>query len=127
MQGCGPAVKCALVVALAALWGMPSPAQTSSSPPPSSSSSSSQRVSPEHSGAAQDLTVTVTDENGVAVASARVQLQAPPPALPLRCQTDFAGRCEFPDVPSGAYDLRVEKSGFYAVVQPDVRLGITAN
>src|SRR5580658_2656834 len=127
MQGCGPAVKCALVVALAALWGMPSPAQTSSSPPPSSSSSSSQRVSPEHSGAAQDLTVTVTDENGVAVASARVQLQAPPPALALRCETDFDGHCEFTNLSSGTYELRVEKTGYYALVQTNVPVGVTAN
>jgi|HubBroStandDraft_1064217.scaffolds.fasta_scaffold03462_5 hypothetical protein len=116
MLGRSASVRCVFVFALAALWVPSSPAQTISSP-----------SSSEHPAAAQKLTVTVTDENGVAVASARVQLQAPPPSIPLRCQTDFAGRCEFPDVPSGAYDLRVEKSGFYAVVQPDVRLGITAN
>src|SRR5580692_11273900 len=115
MPGRSATVRSGFVFALAALWMTSSLAQTTSPP------------SPEHLSAVQKLTVTVTDENGVAVASARVQLQPRPPAIPLRCQTDFAGRCEFPDVPSGAYDLRVEKSGFYAVVQPDVRLGITAN
>ncbi len=110
-------MKRALLLVLAALWVMPAPAQTSSS---------SQRLSPEHSVAAQKLTVTVTDENGVAVVSARVQLQAPPPALPLRCETDFAGHCEFANLPSAIYELTVEKTGFYALVQPDVQGG-TAN
>jgi len=71
--------------------------------------------------------VTVTDENGVAVASARVQLQPPAPAIPLRCGTDFAGRCEFTDIFAGTCELRVEKIGFYAVVQREVQVGVTAN
>jgi hypothetical protein len=75
----------------------------------------------------QRLTVTVTDENLVAVGSARVQLQPPSPALPLRCGTDFAGHCEFTNLPSGTCELRVEKAGFYAVVQSSVQVGITAN
>jgi Carboxypeptidase regulatory-like domain len=66
-------------------------------------------------------TITVTDENGVAVPSARVFLQSPP--LPaLRCQTDFTGRCQFPSLPAGLYQLRVEKEGFYALLQPSVQL-----
>jgi len=71
--------------------------------------------------------VAVIDENGVAVASARVQLLASPPAIPLRCGTDFAGHCEFTNLSPGAYELRVEKAGFYAVVEPEVRIGVTAN
>ena len=64
-------------------------------------------------------TVTVTDENEVAVASARVLLQSP--SLPeVRCETDFSGRCHFPSLPSGQYQLRVEKEGFYALVQSNV-------
>ena len=58
---------------------------------------------------------------------ARVQLQAPPPAIPLRCGTDFAGHCEFTNLSSGSYELRVEKTGFYALVQADVQVGATAN
>ena len=77
--------------------------------------------------AGQKLTVTVSDENGVAVGSARVLLQAPPPALPLHCETDFAGRCEFTSLSSGSCELRVEKNGYYAVVQPNVQVGTTAN
>ena len=66
-------------------------------------------------------TITVTDENGVAVSSARVSLQSPPqPAV--RCQTDFTGRCPFPALPAGQYQLRVEKEGFYALVEPSVQL-----
>ncbi|MGA8213243.1 MAG: carboxypeptidase regulatory-like domain-containing protein [Candidatus Sulfotelmatobacter sp.] len=116
-------MKCAFFLALAVLWVLPSLAQTSSS----SSSPSAQRASPDHPAATQKLIVTVTDENGVAVASARVQLQPPPPAIPLRCGTDFAGHCEFTELSSGTYQLRVEKTGFYAVVQPDVQVGVTAD
>src|ERR1700678_4369961 len=76
---------------------------------------------------AQKLAVAVTDENAVPVASAHVLLQAPPPALVLRCLTDFAGRCEFLDLPHGAYELRVEKIGYYAISQSDVQVGVALN
>jgi hypothetical protein len=66
-------------------------------------------------------TVLVTDENGVAVPSARVFLQSS--TLPaVRCQTDFNGRCLFPSLPEGAYELRVEKEGFYAAAEPSVQM-----
>jgi hypothetical protein len=104
----------------------PSNAQTPSSPASSPVSSSSQHAAserlPADHPAGQKLTITVTDENGVAVASARVQLQPPPPALALRCETDFAGRCEFKNLPSGTYGLRVEKTGFYVLVQPAMQV-----
>ncbi|SPF48721.1 conserved exported hypothetical protein [Candidatus Sulfotelmatobacter kueseliae] len=65
--------------------------------------------------------IVVTDENGVAVAAARVFLESPP--LPaVRCQTDFAGRCQFLSLPAGSYQLRVEKEGFYATVEPSVEI-----
>ncbi len=65
--------------------------------------------------------IAVTDENGVAVASARVYLQlAAQPAL--RCQTDLTGRCPFPSLPAGEYQLRVEKAGFYALLRPSVQI-----
>ncbi len=76
---------------------------------------------------AQKLTVTVTDENAVPVASAHVLLQAPPPAQPLRCLSDFAGRCEFLDLPHGTYEVRVEKIGYYAIAQSNVQVGVAAN
>ena len=115
MHGRGATVSWVFVAALAALGATASTAQTVSSSPSS-----------DHPGLAQKLTVTVTDENGVAVSSARVQLQMPPD-IPLHCETDFAGHCEFTDLSSGAYELRVEKTGFYAVLQPAVQVGITAN
>lgn len=117
MHGLSAALKYALSLTFAALWAMPSFTQTPSSP----------RSSPDRASAAPKLTVTVTDENGVAVMSARVQLQAPPPAAALWCESDFAGHCEFTSLFRGAYELRVEKAGFYAAVQPDVQVGATAN
>ncbi len=66
-------------------------------------------------------TVAVTDENGVAVRFARVFLQLP--SLPaVRCETNFNGRCSFPGLVPGQYQLRVEKEGFYATVQPVVQI-----
>jgi len=114
MPGRSAIVKWLLVFALEAFCVMLSPAQTASPSSP-------------HPAAAQKLAVIVTDENGLAVSSARVQLQPPPPALALRCSTDFAGRCEFTDLSPGTCELRVEKAGFYAAIQPDVQVGITAN
>jgi len=73
------------------------------------------------------LVVTVSDENGVAVADALVLLQASPSATPFRCETDFAGRCEFADLGPEALQLRVEKSGFYALVEPNLQPGVTSN
>ncbi len=65
--------------------------------------------------------IIVTDENNVVVPSARVSLQAPP-APTVRCETDLTGRCQFPSLPAGEYQLRVEKEGFYALVQPGVQI-----
>src|SRR5208282_1177918 len=44
-----------------------------------------------------------------------------------RCETDFAGRCEFTNLSTEAYELRVEKIGFYAISQSDVQVGAIAN
>jgi Carboxypeptidase regulatory-like domain/TonB dependent receptor len=65
--------------------------------------------------------IVVTDENGVAVASARVLVQAPPLA-PARCLTDLTGRCQLVTLPAGTYQLKVEKEGFYELVQPKVQI-----
>src|ERR1700674_3026160 len=121
MPGRKVVLRCALLLPVA-LWGTYSAGQR-----PSPSVSSTQQTSGEHPGPPQKLTITVTDENGVAVASARVQLQPPPPALPLQCETNFAGRCEFSNLSPGTYDLRVEKIGYYAVSQANVRVGVTGN
>jgi hypothetical protein len=65
--------------------------------------------------------IAVMDENGVAVSSARVFLQNQ--TLPeAHCQTDFAGRCQFPSLPAGSYQVRVEKEGYYALIQAEVQI-----
>jgi hypothetical protein len=73
-----------------------------------------------------ETTITVTDENGVAVPSARIFLQTSSSQVPaqegIRCQTDFAGRCRFPNLSAGTYEVRVEKEGFYALLEPQVQL-----
>ena len=79
------------------------------------------------SGQTPKFTITVTDDNGVGVASARVQLQPSQPNAPLHCETDFAGRCEFPNLSSGKYDLSVEKTGYYAVQQSGVQISATTS
>jgi hypothetical protein len=58
--------------------------------------------------------VMVLDENGVAVASARVTLEPASPAKPLRCETEISGRCLLLSVPAGPCLLRVEKEGYYS-------------
>ena len=70
-------------------------------------------------------TIAVVDENGVAVPRARVSLQAPSVAA-AHCETDFSGRCQFPSLPAGQYRLRVEREGFYALVEPSVQITPTS-
>jgi hypothetical protein len=118
MRGRGVGMRWILSSALALLLAVSSSAQTSTSPPQQSSSGRSEE---------QKFTVTVTDENGVAVQSARVLLQAPPPMQPLRCETDFAGRCEFDGLRAAEYELRVEKEGYYAISQSNVRTDVAPN
>jgi carboxypeptidase family protein len=123
-------VRLVLLLALAIGSVMSARAQTSSSSssqPVLPQRSASGHASSEHAESGQKLLVTVTDENGVAVRLARVQLQPPPPALLLRCETDFVGHCEFSDLTPGAYELRVEKTGFYAISQSDVQVGAIVN
>ena len=71
-------------------------------------------------------TIVVVDENGVTVSSARISLEHPPEAA-VRCQTDYRGRCQFPNLAPGQYQLRVEKEGFYALQQPAVEMTLTSN
>jgi hypothetical protein len=71
-------------------------------------------------------TITVVDENGVAVSSARVSLKsATHPAI--HCETDFNGRCHFPSLAAGEYDLGVEREGYYALTQPKVQISSGSN
>jgi hypothetical protein len=83
--------------------------------------------STERTAGSQKLTVAVNDENGVAVVTARVLMQGPLLTNLLRCETDFAGHCEFTGLSSGAYELSVEKIGFYNLSLPNTQVGVTAN
>ena len=112
-------MKCVFVLALATLSVPSSPAQNSLR--------RQLPQDPRHRRSEARGEVTVTDENGVAVASLRDAIATAGASHPLRCGTDFAGRCEFTDPPSGTCELRVEKIGFYAVIQPDVQAGVTAS
>ena len=103
----------------AGAFALPAAAQTAPAPRPTD------HAAKDHA-AGQKLTITVTDENGVAIGSARIVLEPPPPALPLRGGTDFAGRCEFTNLAPGTYALRVEKAGYYAGIQSSVQVGVTA-
>jgi len=68
------------------------------------------------------LTVVVNNENGVPVPGARVGLKTAKLRDAVRCETDFAGHCEFTGLPSGAYEVRVEKTNFYASVLPEIQI-----
>ncbi|HUC30907.1 MAG TPA: carboxypeptidase regulatory-like domain-containing protein [Candidatus Acidoferrum sp.] len=70
-------------------------------------------------------TVVVTDENGNAVRSARVFLQRPG-AAEVQCLTDLSGRCQFPSLPAGTYQLRAEKEGLYALSERNVQMAAGA-
>jgi hypothetical protein len=71
------------------------------------------------------FSIAVTDENGVAVPSARVFMFASN-AIVGRCETNFAGRCQISIASAGSYRLRVEKEGFYAMEQPSVQVSPNA-
>jgi hypothetical protein len=68
----------------------------------------------------------VADENGLAVPSAQVFLRLAN-SVAIHCETDFYGRCQFAGVPSAEYELRVEKEGFYPLVQPAVQVSPSSN
>jgi hypothetical protein len=116
------AVVCLLIVSI---FSVPLRAQTPSVQAPEQAPLSTPALT--SAAGSERLGVTVTDENGVAVGSARVQLQALPAALPARCVTDIAGYCELSKLAPGSYELRVEKSGFYALSQPSVQVGTIAS
>src|SRR5579884_2245789 len=59
--------------------------------------------------------ITVVDENGVAVRGAQLTLAPAAGGEPVRGETDIVGRATFPSLPSGAYWVSVEKTGFYPI------------
>jgi hypothetical protein len=62
------------------------------------------------------LSVIVLDENNVAVFGARITLQPPHPAAPLKCETTVSGRCDFPQLPAGPIHLAIENEGYYSSI-----------
>ncbi|MBZ5515291.1 MAG: carboxypeptidase regulatory-like domain-containing protein [Acidobacteriia bacterium] len=62
----------------------------------------------------RELTVTVVDENDVAVPSARITVTAP--GRTATGETDFAGKWVANDLLPTTYQLRIDKESFYAVV-----------
>lgn len=70
--------------------------------------------------ASSSLAVTLTDENNVAVPVARVTLSTE--TRTAHCETDFAGRCNFPSLPHGSYSLQAEKPGFYRLEMAEVHI-----
>ncbi len=59
------------------------------------------------------VTLTVVDENGVAVQGAQVTV-AEPGQTPANLRTDFAGSCSYTLKQQRPYEIQVEKPGFYA-------------
>jgi len=60
------------------------------------------------------ITISVLDENGVAVADARVTLVSSPPAASVQCRTSPSGACWLTLPRPGRYNARAEKEDFYA-------------
>lgn len=68
------------------------------------------------------LQITVLDENNVVVPLARITLQNTATGATFQAGSDFAGRAVIANWQAGDYKLHVEKQGFYALDQPDVKL-----
>lgn len=75
----------------------------------------------------QTLRVTVIDETNVAVPFAHLKLEQQDRNFIIKGETDYSGRYEFTNLPSGPSRLRAEKEGFYEVTLQDVQVGETEN
>jgi len=75
----------------------------------------------------QDFQVTVLDENGLAVPSARLTLTDRSNSFFQKAETDYAGRYQFSALATGVYSLRVEKDGFFVFNSNDVRVAEGSN
>lgn len=64
--------------------------------------------------------IRIVDENGLAVAEARVVLTDTISGRTAECTSDYAGACEFSTQSPGPFRLRVEKEGFYVFESEDV-------
>jgi len=95
----------ALTLAARVAWGAPAADQPARAP------------------AGVELEVTVLDENGVAVPSARLTISPKAPSPALHGETDYKGRKRFTGVVPGLYSLEAEKEGFFAVTETEVHVG----
>src|SRR5262245_40751953 len=68
------------------------------------------------------LVGVVTDPQGAVAPAAAVTLTSPSTAAVRNTETNDAGTYGFSAVPSGRYDLRVEKRGFQPLVRRNVEL-----
>ena len=66
------------------------------------------------------FSVTVQDENGVAVSAAHVSIENSSGERLRECETDFAGRCEFMGLAGDLINLRVGKEGFFEFSEKDI-------
>jgi len=71
--------------------------------------------------------IKVVDETGVAIADARLILVQSATQTLVRGETDAAGRHQFNLTNVGAYQLKIEKEGFYASTTDDVRISETSS
>ncbi len=69
------------------------------------------------------LSITILDENAVPIPTAHTLLEMTEDHSTRRCETDFAGRCEFSKLRAGPYVLHVQKEGFYAFTEKNVEIG----
>jgi hypothetical protein len=97
-------------------WGVLAQAQVSSQSRPSNAPAKPQPA------AAGRLTVTVMDENGVALPDARVWITNRTNGQRLQAETDHLGTCRFSLPAQGSYELHAEKIDFYAYDAHDVQL-----
>ena len=68
------------------------------------------------------VTITVVDEDGLAVAGAQVAVTELGLA-PERLRTDYAGACSFTPMRQSPYQIHVEKPGFYAADAGGIEAG----
>ncbi|HEV2113682.1 MAG TPA: carboxypeptidase regulatory-like domain-containing protein [Terriglobales bacterium] len=67
------------------------------------------------------LTITITDENGIAVPGARVALTAEGRPT-LRLEANYLGKVQLRSLAAGDYQVQVQRENYYAVTIPDLKV-----